>query len=135
MIDNEPWFIAKELTDKLEYPEAHDAIKTLCPDRRKVTHKYLNGLLTRTASNPVLDISRFKKGCLIISRADVFALIDGSTKPEAKVMKEWLNRHVLPAIEDPEPCPCNYQPAQPRGSADTVQGAERRRTHCPEFLA
>ncbi|GAB6059434.1 BRO-N domain-containing protein [Desulfonatronum parangueonense] len=40
MINNEPWFIAKEVTDKLEYPDAYDAVRDLCPDRRKVTHNY-----------------------------------------------------------------------------------------------
>ncbi|GAB6059410.1 BRO-N domain-containing protein [Desulfonatronum parangueonense] len=129
MINNEPWFIAKEVTDKLEYPKAYDAIKNLCPDRRKITYKYFKKLLTENGSNPSLKISNFKTGCLIISRADAFALIDKSTKPEAKVMKEWLNRHVLPALHDPGLGPLNTYPAQLRGPpAATVQGADRGRT-------
>ena len=97
VLNNSPWFIAKEVTDKLEYPKAHDAIKTLCMDRRKISYTELKAL-AGVACHATLNLSSFRAGCLIISLADMFNLIDKSTKPEAKVMKDWLNRHVLPSI-------------------------------------
>jgi prophage antirepressor-like protein len=49
---------------------------------------------------PDFDISKFKNGCTLIPREDLFNLISGSHKPEAKILQEWVNHHILPTLQD-----------------------------------
>ena len=83
MKDEEPWFIAKDVTDVLGFRNASDAIRTLDSDE-KDTH------IVRTLGGAQEMIS--------ISEAGMYTLALRSRKPQAKPFRRWVTHEVLPAI-------------------------------------
>ena len=81
--DGEPWFVAKDIADALEYRNAPDAIRTLDDDERD-TH------IVRTSSG--------NQEMTIINESGLYSLVLKSRKPEAKIFKRWVTGEVLPAI-------------------------------------
>jgi prophage antirepressor-like protein len=80
-IDNEIWFVAKDVCDSLDIQNARDAVKRLDDD----------------------EVSRFNLGSLsgevnIVSEAGLYSLVLGSRKKEAKAFKRWITHEVIPAI-------------------------------------
>lgn len=82
-INDEPWFVAKEITSILEYRNTNDATRLLDEDE-KGTH------LMRTLGGDQ-EVS-------IINESGLYSLILRSKKPEAKEFKRWVTHEVLPAI-------------------------------------
>ena len=83
MTDDEPWFIAKDVTDVLGFRNASDAIRTLDSDE-KDTH------IVRTLGGAQEMIS--------ISEAGMYTLALRSRKPQAKPFRRWVTHEVLPSI-------------------------------------
>ena len=79
-INNEPWFVAKDVCDALEISNPTDALKRLDDDER----------------------ARFNLGrqgeANIVNEPGLYSLILASRKPEAKAFKRWITHEVLPAI-------------------------------------
>jgi prophage antirepressor-like protein len=98
MIDNEPWFIAKQVIGMLGYPGSSNPVKRHCKHQRNISYNKLKDLLPGCAESAHLNLTVFRSGCIIISRSDVFALISGSRKPEAEVFRAWLNEHLKPGL-------------------------------------
>jgi anti-repressor protein len=82
--DGEPWFIAKEIADILEYSNTNKMTKRLDVDEK--AHAPL-----RAYSNEIRSLS-------IINESGLYEAIFGSRKPEAKEFKRWVKTEVLPAI-------------------------------------
>lgn len=80
VIDNEPWFVAKDVCDCLEIKNPSDALKRLDEDER----------------------TRFNLGrqgeTNIVNEYGLYTLVLGSTKKEAKRFKRWITHDVLPSI-------------------------------------
>ena len=83
MKDDEPWFIAKDVTDVLGFRNASDAIRTLDSDE-KDTH------IVRSLGGAQEMIS--------ISEAGMYTLALRSRKPQAKPFRRWVTHEVLPSI-------------------------------------
>lgn len=81
IMDNEIWFIAKDVCEVLEIKNTSDALKRL--DEDEVTRFNLGGLSG--------EIN-------IVSEAGLYSLILGSRKAEAKQFKRWITHEVLPSI-------------------------------------
>lgn len=79
----EPWFVAKDVADILEFKDARDATRTLDEDE-KGTHK------VRTLGGD--------QEMIIINESGLYNLIFRSNKPQAKVFRKWVTAEVLPAI-------------------------------------
>lgn len=79
-IDNEPWFIAKDICDILDHTNASVAIKMLDEDERA---KQSLGRQGKT---------------WLINESGLYTLILRSNKPEAKMFRRWVTKEVLPAI-------------------------------------
>lgn len=77
------WFIAKDVTDVLEYRTANDATRLLDADE-KGTHK------VRTQGG--------EQDVVVINESGLYSLILRSNKPEAKRFKKWVTSEVLPTI-------------------------------------
>ncbi len=79
-INNEPWFVAKDVCDALGISNPTDALKRLDDDER----------------------ARFNLGrqgeANIVNEPGLYSLILASRKPEAKAFKRWITHEVLPAI-------------------------------------
>ena len=80
-IDNEPWFVAKDVCTALDIKNPTDTIKRLDDD--EVTRFNLGGLSGETN---------------IVNEYGLYSLVLGSRKKEAKEFKRWITHEVIPAI-------------------------------------
>lgn len=83
LIDGEPWFVAKDVAEVLDYRMASDMIRHLDEDE-KGTH------IMRTPSGG--------QKMLVINEAGMYSAILRSRKAEAKRFKKWITSEVLPQI-------------------------------------
>lgn len=83
-IQNEPWFVAKDVCDVLEINQVVRAIERLDKDEVNSTH--------------VTDSIGRKQETYIINEPGLYSLILGSRKPEAKQFKRWITHEVIPSI-------------------------------------
>ena len=83
VINNEPWFVAKDVCQVLGIEKHRDAISRLDEDERgSVLVDTLGGKQQFTATN----------------ESGLYHLIFQSRKPEAKKFRKWVTGEVLPAI-------------------------------------
>ena len=83
-IDDEPWFVGKDVADILGYSKARNAI-ALHVDEEDALKQ---GIPT---SGGIQDM-------LIINESGLYSLILSSRLPQAKEFKRWVTSEVLPAI-------------------------------------
>lgn len=84
LVENEPWFVAKDVCDIVGLTNHKVSIQAL--DEDEVRKVYLIDSLGRKQQN------------LCINESGLYALIIRSNKPEAKVFRKWVTAEVLPAI-------------------------------------
>lgn len=84
VINNEPWFVGKDVAEVLGYAKPLNALTTHVDDEDKGVTKCdtLGGIQEMT----------------IINESGLYALIFGSKLPSAKKFKRWVTSEVLPAI-------------------------------------
>lgn len=80
MVNNEPYFVAKDVCDILEIKNTTQAIQRLDEDERTM-----------------FNIGRQGK-TNIVNEYGLYNLILASRKPEAKAFKKWITHEVIPAI-------------------------------------
>lgn len=81
IIDEEPYFIGKDVAEALGYKDTDQAIRKHVDDDDKVSRQF--------------DGSR---NMIIINESGMYSLIFGSKKPEAKAFKKWVTAEVLPQL-------------------------------------
>lgn len=81
MVDDEPYFVAKDICDILEIKNTTMAMQRL--DEDEVTKFNLGGLSGETN---------------IVNEYGLYSLILASRKPEAKAFKRWITHEVIPSI-------------------------------------
>src|SRR5690625_2360586 len=79
-VNNEPWFVAKDVCDILEIKNTTDALKRLDDDERSR-----------------LNLGR-QGNTNVVNEYGLYNLILGSRKPEAKEFKRWVTHEVIPSI-------------------------------------
>lgn len=84
-LDNDPWWVAKDVCDVLGYVNAPQAVEKHCKRQKKYTISNRDGI-TR---NPET---------IIIPESDVYRLIIRSRLPKAEQFEVWVMEEVLPAI-------------------------------------
>lgn len=84
VINDEPWFVAKDVCDVLELTNHRMAIKSL--DEDEVNSIYLTDALNRQRMTNV------------VNESGLYTLIFQSRKPEAKAFRKWITSDVLPSI-------------------------------------
>ncbi|MEK4882613.1 MULTISPECIES: phage antirepressor KilAC domain-containing protein [Paenibacillus] len=80
LIDEQPWFVAKDVCDVLEIANPTQAINRLDVDERSM-----------------LNIGR-QGEANVVNEYGLYSLIIGSRKPEAKQFKRWITHEVIPSI-------------------------------------
>ena len=85
-IDNEPWFVGKDVAMALGYAKPENAIATHVVDEDKTST-----LIQGSGSN-------YKSKTIIINESGLYALIFGSKLESAKRFKHWVTSEVLPSI-------------------------------------
>lgn len=84
VIDNEPWFVAKDVCEALGIYKHRDALLRLDEDEK---------------GRPVIvDTLGGKQEMTSINESGMYNLIFQSRKPEAKAFRKWVTNVVLPSI-------------------------------------
>lgn len=100
MIDNEPWFVGKDVAEILGYVDANKAISMHIDEDDKLNDK--------TAS------SLGQRGGWFINESGLYSLILSSKLPTAKKFKRWVTSEVLPSIRKTGTCtkPADDRPTE-----------------------
>ena len=89
-IDNEPWFVGKDVAEALGYQNgSRDINSHVLEEDRKI-------LTAQNYQNGTFEIPN--RGLAIINESGLYALIFGSKLESAKRFKHWVTSEVLPAI-------------------------------------
>lgn len=83
-IDNEPWFVGKDVATALGYKNTADAIGKHIDTDDKLTSQ--------------IAIAGQRRDVVVINESGLYALILGSKLESAKRFKRWVTSEVLPAI-------------------------------------
>lgn len=84
LINNEPYFIGKDVADVLGYERADNAIRNHVDDEDKLMHS-----ISALGQN---------RNMICINESGLYSLILSSKLPEAKRFKRWVTSEVLPSI-------------------------------------
>lgn len=84
VINNEPWFVGKDVTEALGYKNASKALADHVEECDKLNNESLSSLGQR--------------GGWLINESGLYALIFGSKLESAKRFKHWVTSDVLPTI-------------------------------------
>lgn len=87
-INNEPWFVGKDVAEVLGYSNSKDALKKHVDEEDKQ--------VIQRSQFATLEIPN--RGISIINESGLYSLILGSKLPSAKKFKRWVTSEVLPAI-------------------------------------
>lgn len=83
-IDNEPWFVGKDVAEALGYKRSADAIKVHVDEDDKLIRCFADSGQNRNMT--------------IINESGLYSLILSSKLPSAKKFKHWVTSEVLPSI-------------------------------------
>ena len=97
-IDNEPWFVGKDVAEALGYLKARNAISVHVSDEDK-------------KDAPIQGAQGGTQNMTIINESGLYALIFGSKLESAKRFKRWVTSEVLPSIRKTG----GYQTKAPQG--------------------
>lgn len=93
LIENEPWFIGKDVATALGYADTKQAIRINVQEDDK---KHLSKSDFKGCTSTTLEISNF--GATVVNESGIYALIFGSKLESAKRFKHWVTSEVLPSI-------------------------------------
>lgn len=96
-IDNEPWFVGKDVAAALGYSDTFGALKKHVSDEDK--------------QNCQNDSFETPRGMTVINESGLYALIFGSKLESAKRFKHWVTSEILPKIRKTG----GYQMQAPQG--------------------
>lgn len=85
IINNEPYFVAKDVAEILDYSETEKMTRRLDEDEKTTIPFRENG-------------SNYQTNITVINESGLFNAIIGSIKPEARQFKKWVTSEVLPQI-------------------------------------
>ena len=83
VINNEPWFVAKDVCEILDISNNRDAVSRLDDDEKATS---------------VLPTQFGAKEMWFINESGLYSLIFQSRKPEARTFRKWVTSEVLPTI-------------------------------------
>ena len=86
--NEEPWFVAKDITDGLGYTNGKDAVARLVDEEDK--------RLVQKSEFPTLEISN--RGMTFINESGLYSLTLSSKLPKAKKFRRWITSEVVPQI-------------------------------------
>lgn len=87
-INDEPWFVGKDVATILGYANPNEAISDHVDDEDKLNSKTLSSF----------DLDLGQRGGWLINESGLYSLILSSKLPTAKQFKRWVTSEVLPSI-------------------------------------
>lgn len=103
MLENQPWFVGKDVALSLGYKAERNAITAHVDEEDKLTHQ--------------ISASGQKRRVTIINESGLYSLILSSKLESAKRFKRWVTSEVLPCIRETGTfslCPAEQQTAAQR---------------------
>lgn len=85
VIDNEPWFVGRDVSIALGYKKPETAIRNNVDE-------------DDTLTEGVIDAMGRTQGTLVINESGLYSLIFGSKLESAKKFKKWVTSEVLPQL-------------------------------------
>ncbi|WGO82344.1 BRO-N domain-containing protein [Arsenophonus apicola] len=83
LINDQPWFVASDISNSLNYLSAKDMVRNLDDDEK---------------DRHIVPTLGGHQEMLIINESGLYSSILRSRKPEAKLFKKWVTNEVLPSI-------------------------------------
>ena len=83
-INNEPWFVGKDVANALKYADTFGALKKHVPEEDKLVCQ--------------IDSAGQRRNATVINESGLYALIFGSKLDSAKKFKHWVTSEVLPTL-------------------------------------
>ena len=93
VIDNEPWFVGKDVATALGYTNPRDALAKHVDEEDRT-----KGMEERNVTPSIKDSLGREQYPVYINESGVYALVFGSKLPTARAFKRWVTHEVLPAI-------------------------------------
>jgi len=90
-IDGQPWFVAKDISDILDYSETSKMLRHIEEEDRLAINPHESPELGGCFESNVSKIAT-------VNESGLYSAIFSSTKPEAKRFKRWVTAEVLPSI-------------------------------------
>ena len=103
-INNEPWFVGKDVAEALGYSNTRDALAThvVDEDKRIIQRSEIATLENHIPKSALpmdfVSANIPNRGLIAINESGLYALIFGSKLESAKRFKHWVTSEVLPAI-------------------------------------
>ena len=89
IIDGEPWFVAKDIAEKLGYARTFNMTKQIDEDDKQIFD---------CSSQEHANFNSMTRNIGIINESGLYSSIMGSTWNNAKRFKRWVTKEVLPSI-------------------------------------
>lgn len=89
VINDEPWFVAKDLCQALDIKNSRDTLKKVLDN----DESDVDTIYTRSYNGVVQ-----KREVSIVNESGLYHLIFISRKPEAKAFRKWVTKEVLPTL-------------------------------------
>ena len=83
-INNEPWFVGRDVAEALGYERTDNAIRSHVDDEDKLMHQ--------------ISASGQNRNMYIVNESGLYSLILSSKLPNAKKFKRWVTSEVLPSL-------------------------------------
>lgn len=103
-IDNEPWFVGKDVAEALGYSNTRDALAThvVYEDKRIIQRSEIATLENHIPKSALpmdfVSANIPNRGLIAINESGLYALIFGSKLESAKRFKHWVTSEILPSI-------------------------------------
>ena len=99
-INNEPWFVGKDVAEILGYNETANMRKIIyAEDKQEIDPQ--NRMYAGFVQNGItLEPNKNVRRMLLINESGLYQAIFGSTLPKAKEFKRWVTSEVLPSIRN-----------------------------------
>ncbi|UZE12763.1 Bro-N domain-containing protein [Pseudomonas sp. B21-053] len=115
----EPWFVAKDVADLLEYANPHEAVRTHCKGVREI-------LIPSAGGDQMTKV---------MPERDVYRLVMRSKMSAAEAFEEWVVGDVLPKIRKTGSYQRPLSPAeQLLANAQVLVDMERRQDHAEQVV-
>ena len=88
VINNEPWFVGKDVAEALGYKNTKDALAKHVDSEDKEILKSQNATLENIPN----------RGVTVVNESGLYSLVLSSKLPSAKKFKRWVTSEVLPAL-------------------------------------
>lgn len=91
IIDGEPWFVAKDIAEKLGYAKTFSMTKQIDEEDKQIFD---------CSSQEDANFSAKARNVGIINESGLYSAIMGSQLKSAKAFKRWVTKEVLPSIRE-----------------------------------